>query len=138
MRNLVTISLLFIYSAAMAQSEKSLHLAVDGFSNALVERDSVELKKLVADKLVYGHSNGWKQTKQELIGDLYNGKIIYKKIDQSDEQSVVEGNTGCVRTTANIDVVMEGKPVQMKLHVLQVWVWKNKRWQLLSRQSIKM
>jgi hypothetical protein len=139
MRYLVCIALFFVYSNAMAQgSEKSLTIAVDGFTNALVERDSVELKKLVDDKLVYGHSNGWQQSKKELINDLYNGKIIYKNLNQSDEQVTMDGNTACVRATLNIDVVMDGKPLQLKLHVLQVWIWKNKKWLMLSRQSTKI
>ncbi len=138
MRYLACIMLFFVYSAVMAQSEKALHIAADGFTNALVDRDTVELKQLLNAKLVYGHSNGWMQTKQELINDLYNGKIIYRKIDPSDESSVVDGNTGCVRAIYNIDVVMDGKPAQFKLHALQVWIWKNKRWQMLSRQAIKI
>lgn len=138
MRYLVLISLLFIYSSVSAQSEKSAGIAADGFTNALVDRDTVELKKLLDDKLIYGHSNGWKQSKRELIEDLYNGKIIYKNISSTDQQITLEGSTACVRATSEIDVVMEGKPVHFKLMVLQVWIWKNKQWKLLSRQSTRI
>jgi ketosteroid isomerase-like protein len=138
MRYLVTISLLFVYSTLFAQSEKSLSIAADGFNNALVERDSNALKTLLHDKLVYGHSNGWKQTPKEVVDDLFNGKIVYHKITQSEEHIVMDGNTGAVRSVADIDVTMEGKELHFKLHVLQVWIWKNKKWQLLSRQSAKI
>lgn len=128
----------FIYCSAIAQTDKALEKAVAGFHNALIEKDSVTLKKLLSDKLVYGHSNGWKQSKRELIDDLYNGKIVYTKINSADEQVTTEGNTACVRATLDIDVVMEGKEMHFKLHALQVWVKKNKDWQMLSRQSIKL
>lgn len=138
MRYIVTISLLFIYSTLFAQSEKALSIAADGFNNALVERDSNALKTLLHDKLVYGHSNGWKETKNELIADLYNGTIIYHKISQAEESIVMDGNTATVRSIADIDVTMEGKELHFKLHVLQVWIWKNKKWQLFGRQSAKI
>jgi hypothetical protein len=138
MRYIVTISLLFIYSAVFAQDEKSLKVAADAFHNALIDGDTVALKSMLNNKLVYGHSNGWKETKEEMMNNLYNGTIDYLKIKSADEQVTIEGNTGCIRATLEIDVIMEGKNLPFKLHGLQVWVWKNKKWQLLSRQSVKL
>lgn len=138
MRYLVTISLLFIYCTLFAQDENSLKVAATTFHNALLSKDSVQLKKLLNDKLIYGHSNGWKETKKELIEDLYNGKITYTKIQSSEEHVTIDGNTGCIRATLEIDAIMEGKTLPFRLHGLQVWVWKNKKWQLFSRQSLKM
>jgi hypothetical protein len=50
----------------------------------------------------------------------------------------VEGKTASARMTVDVDVLMDGKPMSFKLKVLQVWVWKNKHWQLFARQSVKM
>lgn len=138
MRSLVTISLLFIYSTVFAQDEKSLKAASTAFHNALVAQDTVALKGMLSNKLVYGHSNGWKETKQEMMNNLYNGTIDYLKITSTDEQVTIDGNTGCIRATLEIDVIMEGKTLPFRLHGLQVWVWKHKKWQLLSRQSTKL
>ncbi|MFN4246085.1 MAG: nuclear transport factor 2 family protein [Flavipsychrobacter sp.] len=138
MRSLVTISLLFIYSTVFAQDEKSLKAAAAAFHHALVEQDTAALKGMLSNKLVYGHSNGWKETKQEMMNNLYNGTIDYLKITSTDEQVTIDGNTGCIRATLEIDVIMEGKIMPFRLHGLQVWVWKNKKWQLLSRQSTKL
>lgn len=138
MRSLVAISLLFIYSTVFAQDEKSLKAASAAFHNALVEQDTAALKGMLNSKLVYGHSNGWKETKQEMINNLYNGTIDYLKIASTDEQVTIDGNTGCIRATLDIDVIMEGKTLPFRLHGLQVWVWKNKKWQLFSRQSVKL
>lgn len=135
---IVTISLLFIYSTVFAQDEKSLKAAAAAFHDALIEQDTAALKGMLSNKLVYGHSNGWKETKQEMMNNLYNGTIDYLKIKSTDEQVTIDGNTGCVRATLEIDVIMEGKTLPFRLHGLQVWVWKNKKWQLLSRQSTKL
>lgn len=138
MRSLVTISLLFIYSTVFAQDEKSLKAAATAFHNALVAQDTAVLKGMLSNKLVYGHSNGWKETKQEMMNNLYNGTIDYVKIQSADEQVTIDGNTGCIRATLEIDVVMEGKTLPFRLHGLEVWVWEHKKWQLLSRQSTKL
>jgi hypothetical protein len=138
MRSIVTISLLFIYSTVFAQDEKGLQLAAADFHSALIAKDTAKLKNILSEKLVYGHSNGWKENRQEMINNLYNGTIQYLKIQSANEQVTIEGNTGCIRATLDIDVIMEGKTLPFKLHGLQVWVWKNKKWQLLSRQSVKL
>ncbi len=138
MRSIVTISLLFIYSTVFAQDEKGLQLAAADFHNALIAKDTAKLKNMLSEKLVYGHSNGWKENRQEMINNLYNGTIQYLKIQSADEQVTIEGNTGCIRATLDIDVIMDGKTLPFRLHGLQVWVWKNKKWQLLSRQSVKL
>lgn len=138
MRYVLPILMFFIYSSASAQDEKSLLHAVSEFNTALIQKDSVKLNHLLNDKLTYGHSTAWIETKQELINDLYNGKLVYNKIDQSLAQVTIEGSTSAVRANTELDVLMNGKQVQMKLHVLQVWIWKKKSWQLLSRQSTKI
>lgn len=139
MRYFITIAFFFISSAIFAQADSiGLKKAVADFNKALIAKDSVALKKLVHDKITYGHSNGWIQSKSDIIDDLYSGKIVYNVIDQYFDNIVLEGNTASVRETANINVEMAGKPLQFKLKILQVWVWKKKGWQLFSRQSVKI
>jgi hypothetical protein len=139
MKYLFTI-LLFISTGTFAQDMAALDGASDRFDKALLNKDSVALKQLVSDKIAYGHSNGWIESKRELIDDLYNGIITYKKISKADNDTKVtfEGNTASIRSNVDIDAVMEGKLLSFKLKVLQVWVWKNKHWELFARQSVKM
>jgi hypothetical protein len=89
--------------------------------------------------LSYGHSNGWIESKKEVINDLYNGKLVYNKISQSKEQVEIVRETATVRSTADIDATLDGQSVIIKLQVLQVWIWKDKEgWKLLGRQSVKI
>ena len=142
MKYIVTILLLFISIGVFGRKADTALLAkaVTDFDGALLRRDTVVLKKLLSNDLSYGHSNGWVQKKSDVIGDLYNGKIIYKKIDLSKRFEIVGigKNTASVRMTAEIDLEMNGKPLEVKLSVLQVWVWKNKHWELFARQSVKI
>lgn len=138
MRYVIIIVFLFIASASFAQADSvSLKKAVADLNKALINKDSVRIKKLVYEKITYGHSNGWIQSRKDIVDDLYSGKIVYNVIDQYFDNIVLDGNTASVRETANINVEMAGKPLQLKLKVLQVWIWKKKGWQLFSRQSVK-
>ncbi len=140
MKHLLTILLLFISIGVFAQKpgEKNLGEASSVFHKALINRDSVKLKTLLLDGLTYGHSNGWVQSKKEVVGDLYNGKLTYQEINTGTDVLQVEGETGIVRTEMQIKVTMEGKVLELKLKVLEVWQWKNKQWELLARQSVKI
>jgi hypothetical protein len=140
MRYAVTILLILVGFNVFAQKAgmKGLETAIAAFDKALLNRDSTELKHLLSDKLSYGHSNGWLQTRQNVIEDLYNGKIIYKQITPTTPEIVVDGNIASARMIADVDVVMDGKQLQFKLKVLQVWNRKNDHWEMFARQSVKM
>ncbi len=73
-----------------------------------------------------------------MIGDLYNGKFTYQEINTGADMLQVNGETGIVRTEMQVKILMEGKPLELKLKVLEVWQWKNKHWELFARQSVKI
>jgi len=136
MKQLLTIILFFVTVGSFAQ--RNVEGSVRDLDEALVERDTAFLKNLLHDQLSYGHSNGWVETKSELLQHLFNGKLVYKKIEsklltKNDADSVT-----IVRTQSNIRYVLDGKEGELKLHVMQVWVLNKKGWQLLSRQSTKL
>ena len=140
MRYLLVISLLLLNITGFAQKggKESIIKAVAAFDNALVNKDSVALKELLDDQLNYGHSNGWIQTKKDVIADLFNGKLEYKRISAKDTEVRTQGKTAAVRSYTEVDCVLDGKPLSIKLKVLQVWVKKKKHWELFARQSVKI
>jgi hypothetical protein len=117
---------------------ESLKAAIADFDKALVDKDSVALKRLLSDEVSYGHSNAWLENKQEVIADLYNGKLTYKRIGQESPEIKTFGKSATVRSIANIDAVLDGKLMSFKLKVLQVWVWNNNHWELFARQSVSV
>jgi hypothetical protein len=140
MRNIYIILLFFIYHTAVAQDSVALVKTVGNLNSALQQKDTAVLKKLLHKKLSYGHSNGWIESRQEVMTDLHNGKLVYNSISQTAPNIVIEGKTAAVRAEADIDVALDGKQVKLRLHILQVWIWKDKdkEWKLLSRQSTKI
>ncbi|ULQ58351.1 nuclear transport factor 2 family protein [Flavihumibacter rivuli] len=141
MKKLFLIIVLFVVgSGAFAQADSvSLKDAVMRLNQALVNKDSSALRALLHNKCSYGHSNGWIETKEEAIADMFNGVLTYHKIDQGPLKVTIEEETGIVRTDVSVNVTRNGQNNDFKLHVLQVWVYKKKKgWQLLGRQTTRI
>ena len=137
MRWVALISLFFVYSSAFAQGS-NLEGSVSSLAAALLKKDTVILKQLLHEKISYGHSNGWIETKQEVLNDLYNGKLVYNSINEKLLTIETDGNTATVRTKAEVDVTVSGTRIQLKLHIFQVWIKDKRGWRLLGRQSTKV
>ena len=122
------------------RNEKSLRFAAGNLDRALERKDTAALNRLLGQDVEYGHSNGWIETRAELKRHLYNGKLVYNsiKLTGPEPRCRIEGGTGLVREEVMIDILLDGKPMQMKLHVLQVWVFRKGTWRLWSRQSTKV
>lgn len=140
MRFIVSILLIAVFSVARAQQpdKGALYHAIEDFDKALETRDSLALKHLLSNDVSYGHSNGWVETKAELIRNLYNGTLNYTKIKASKPEVKISGNSAWMRNVADIDAVMGGNAMSFKLKVLQVWNWENEHWVLFARQSVSI
>lgn len=136
MKTVLTIILLFVYCLVAAQ--RNVHDNARDLDIALVERDTVFLKQYLHEKLSYGHSNGWVETKNALISHLFNGKLRYKTIRSENVTEEGAGNTVIRRSESHISYILDGREGELKMHVLQVWVLTDKGWQLLGRQSTKI
>lgn len=140
MRYILTISFLFntVFSFAQVDSV-SLKKAMSDLDKALVGNDQKTLMQLLNDDVSYGHSNGWVQTKTDIINDLKSGKLAYDKLENTSEHVVaINDHWATVRTTTNAEAKMNGNVVQLKLHILEVWLKTKAGWQLIARQGVKL
>ena len=135
---LAILLVLSLVPAEAKRSEKSLKSVAKKLDKALIEKDTVFLNSILSPQLTYGHSNGWIETKEEVKAHLYNGKLVYRSIKGEGPTVVIDGETGLVREEVTIDVLLDGKAVNLKLSVLQVWVYHKGEWILLGRQSTKV
>lgn len=140
MRYIVALLLLCVSFGVQAQKANpdDVLKAVHSFNKALTYRDSNTLKKILHPDLEYGHSNGWIQTKRDVIDDMYNGKLVYKNMSSGKETVIIDQNVACVRMRNDVTVKMSGKEMDFSLSVLQVWIKKNNEWQMIGRQSTKV
>lgn len=137
MKTTAVILSLLVFNAVSAQTA-FLKEAVSKLDKAMVAKDTVVLKQLLHTDLSYGHSSAWVETKGDLLKNLFNGKMTYQKIEAGKHQWLANKDWANVRSTMDIDYIMDGKESSVKLHVLQVWMKTNKGWQLIARQSTKL
>jgi len=118
-------------------NEADVRQAAMNYNAAIIAKDTAALNKLLHEKLSYGHSNRWIETKGEQIENLYNGTINYHKIEQPELQVMLNGNVATVRGNGIFDVDYKGTEHMMfDLHVMQTWIHEGGRWQMLNRQSM--
>ena len=138
MKKLVTILFLFTVVCCHAQTdEEKLTVTLKEFHQALVNKNIVSINQQTDKALSYGHSNGWVETKADIIKDLETGYISYQSFKEDSITISINGNMANVRFVADITATLKGTTSNYHLKVLEVWVKKGKRWVLFARQAVK-
>ena len=138
MRKLLVIVLLINAVIAKAQTgEQRLLTTLKEFHQALVNKNTVSIDMQTDKVLSYGHSNGWVETKEEMIKNLETGYIRYHSIKEDSMQVTLNGNIAHARFVGDYKVTLNGNTNTFHLKVLEVWVKKRERWVLFARQAVK-
>jgi len=139
MKKLLIIVLLLNVVFANAQTdEEKLTSTLKEFHQLLVKKNTVSINQQTDKALSYGHSNGWVETKTEMIKNLETGYTSYKSIKEDSLQVMINGNVAHARFVGDYEVSLNsGSTVVYHLKVLEVWVKKGKRWLLFARQAVK-
>lgn len=131
--------LLFINWIGIAQQDTTQVLqAVTMLERALVIKDSMLLEKLLHPDLAYGHSNGWVQSKSEVLKDMSSGYLVYRKIETQAISITVKKRYATVKEKISVEGEVKGTVFKLNLFVLQWWRKTRKGWQLMMRQSTKL
>jgi len=137
MRAWIITIVLFISSVSFGQ-RSFLKDAVSKLDKALIEKDTATIKQLLHKNVTYGHSNGWVETKEDVIKDLASGKLVYHTINSDSITWKTEAGWASVRSKTRVEVSLNSNSMELNLHILEVWLKTNKGWQLIARQSTKL
>lgn len=138
LRRSLTILFLLLVVCCQAQTDvEKLTVTLKEFHQALVNRNTVSVNQQTDKAMSYGHSNGWIETKAEMIRNLETGYISYQGFKEDSITVAMNGNMASVRFVADITATMNGTASVYHLKVLEVWVKKSKRWVLFARQAVK-
>ncbi len=140
MKIFITI-LFFVFGfTAFGQSNDIIKLTqtLKEFHQALVKKNTVSVNQQTDKALTYGHSNGWIETKTELIKNLETGYIAYQSFKEDSISISLNGNVASARFIADISATLNNKATIYHLKVLEVWIKKGNRWVLFARQSVKI
>ena len=120
------------------KEEKAVRSAMDQFAQAVLKSDKATLDKLMADTVVYSHSSGKAETKQEAITAFMSGNPKYEVFEYKAQKIQFYGKTAVVRGDVAIRNVQNGTPNSLVLNILQIWVHNPQGWQMVARQSTRL
>jgi ketosteroid isomerase-like protein len=122
-----------------AQNEESLKEAELNRFKLMVAKDKASLESVLHKDLMYFHSSGAQDTKDTYIASILSGKSSYLSITPEEMQHRVYGKTGI-----NTGIILiqqqaaDGTLTPLRLRFTDVFVYADKRWQMVSWQSTKL
>lgn len=139
-RCLLALVLLASSSLMAAQpAEDAVAAAVEAFRKAVIAKDRPQMEALIADQIVYAHSDGRTETKAEYITDATDPRAVWKFINLTNQTIQIAGNAAVVRHIYTGESEREGGKVQStKIGVMMVWQNQDGRWWLIARQAYRL
>jgi ketosteroid isomerase-like protein len=139
---IVVISVVCLWPIAKAEMTKDseteiLELEMQRF-RAIEKVDVATLNRILSDDLIYAHSTGLQQTKDELIGVLGSGDMKYESITPSEVRVRTYTSTAVVTGRAAIKIKAHGEERSLNLCYLDVYVKQEGRWQMVAWQSSRL
>ena len=130
---------LFLFNSSFAQIDSiGLKNAMQQLDKALLQKDETVLRSVLHDDLSFGHSNGWIQSKNDILSDFASGKLTYNKFENNSSSIVkISKEYATVKTNTNAEGEVNGTAFKLTLHIMQFWIRTKKGWQLIARQSAK-
>lgn len=124
---------------SFAQNEESLKEAELNRFKVMVAKDIPGLQAVLHKDLVYFHSSGMQDSKDTYIASIASGKSSYVAITPEEMQQRVYGKTGINTGIVSIlQQAADGAQTTIRLRFTDVFVYVDKRWQMVSWQSTKL
>lgn len=131
---------LFIFAASMAQTKQEqevLQLSAKKFT-WLVAKKIDSLNFVSDERLTFIHSNGWVQTKKELLADLQSGKLNYVSIDVSESSVRLYPKSAVVNGKGKFVATVDGNTNTVNLSYTETYVLQKREWKLASRHASRL
>ena len=142
MKKLLWLPLLLLTAVALAPAasnpaaEKEVLAAMDTWKQAMMKKDRALFDKTLHPDLIYSHSSGLIETKQQAVDHVVNNKANYL-IDFSDTKVNVHGDTAFVIGKLDLRQKTGDNVTVSKLLVLTAWVKGPQGWQMIARQATR-
>jgi hypothetical protein len=134
-----TVLLMSLTSKAQKASIETLREAELNRFKVMIGQDEAGLNAVLHADLIYNHSSAATDTKQTYVGSIVSKKAIYASIESEELTPRVYGKFGIITGIAKIkNQTKDGSFTFAHLKYTDVWIFQDKRWQMLSWQSTKM
>jgi hypothetical protein len=96
------------------------------------------LTDMLDENLMYIHSNGWVETREDVINNLKNGKLVYRQVTINEATVRLYPNTAIVTGKGAFSGMNSGTEFSLNLLFTEVYVKKINRWLLASRHASRL
>ena len=105
---------------------------------AMVDADEESLAELLSERVNYVHTNGKRESKQQFITALANGRRRYRQIEIESQEIVPIGQETCVVTgRALLEMEVNGGSLVFSIAYTAIHAQVAGRWQLLAWQATR-
>ncbi len=125
-----------LLASAHSEPEKAVRDAHDAFNKAVRAGDRAGIESRLHDGLIYAHSNAKLETKKECADALVKAKSHFEVMPGATVQ--VFGNTAVWHGKMTAHNMQDGKAVDVRLDMTQVWVKGASGWQMVNRHTARL
>lgn len=96
------------------------------------------LSRMMDDNIRYIHSNGWEETKEEVISNLLTKKLIYHDILVESCYARKYNNVVIITGQGTFKVSLEGTYIEIKLKYTETYACLNGEVRMINRHANKL
>lgn len=104
----------------------------------MISKQFDSLSLILDADLKYIHSNGWVESKEDLLANLKSDKLVYKQVLVSDTKVTLTNHVAIVSGKGLFSVILENQTLEIPLMYSEIYVKKRGKWLLLHRHANKL
>lgn len=124
--------------ASAAPGEEEIRTTEKAWAAAVVAQDFDKLDQFLSADLIYAHSTGAVESKDEYLKRLHTGAQKYDAIEYEKTSVHVYGDTAVAHSHLTMRGMSNGAPFNDRLMMMHLWVKSGGRWQLVAHQTTKL
>lgn len=95
------------------------------------------LDALLAEDVLYVHSNGWVETKEEVLENIGTAHLSYHRVDIQSQSARIYGQTAIVTGLATFSVALDGNPITLDLLYSETYHRLRGQWKMVHRHACR-
>ena len=128
-----TSAAMLLGSPCIAGPIEDVNKAEDYRYTVEIAKNKPEIEKILGAEFFYNQPDGTYKDRSAYIESTLKDNMI--QAERYNVETEVIGNTAIIQGNAKVLVNLGGTPTPFDLRYLNVWVFRDGRWQLIARQS---
>ena len=127
-----------VQPAHAASDETAVKDALEAWRQAMLKKDRPAFERIYHPDLVYAHSNGKTESKEEAIASVVDGPSTWDQVNLADTKIRLSGKLAVVTGKVEYHQRENGVVQLVPLTVMTVWSKGPRGWQMIGRQASKL